>query len=406
MWLEKFKNKNKETKYRYYEKYKDPLTAKWRRVSVVLNKNGKQSQKEAQRLLNERIEEKLNDKKPTTLKSLTFHVACDEWFQNYIKTSGSKRTTIKTKLSKLNTLKKFVDEDILINKITLSYAQQVFDEMDSKGYVYQVNKDALSIFKNVFEYTRRIYKLQDLEFLKDITLNKRIKSYDEVKAKRNKYLELNEIESIIKDINTKAQKMHSGIHKRFYLFVALMTEFQALNGMRIGEMLAIQNEDIDFDNKSLNINGTIHWFHDESGGFGVKDTTKTESSYRTIGLSSRSCEILKKAILENKKDSKWNDGYLNRNFVFTNHKGNPMQTERFNKILREAAKDVGIDKEVSSHILRHSHISLFSQQGVSLKAIMDRVGHSDHRTTLSIYSHVTEQMDKDMMNKLEQVKLG
>lgn len=85
MWLEKFKNKNKETKYRYYEKYKDPLTAKWRRVSVVLNKNGKQSQKEAQRLLNERIEEKLNDKKPTTLKSLTFHVACDEWFQNYIK---------------------------------------------------------------------------------------------------------------------------------------------------------------------------------------------------------------------------------------------------------------------------------------------------------------------------------
>lgn len=38
MWLEKFKNKNKETKYRYYEKYKDPLTNKWRRVSVVLNK--------------------------------------------------------------------------------------------------------------------------------------------------------------------------------------------------------------------------------------------------------------------------------------------------------------------------------------------------------------------------------
>nr|WFO03945.1 hypothetical protein PEC69_04420 [Staphylococcus aureus] len=139
----------------------------------------------------------------------------------------------------LNILKIFVDEDILINKITLSYAPQVFDEIYSKGYVYQFNKDALIIFKNVFEYTRRIYKLQDLEFLKDITL---------------------------KDINMKAQKMHSGIHKRFYLFVALMTEFQALNGMRIGEMLAIQNEDIDFDNKSLNINGTIDWFHDESGG--------------------------------------------------------------------------------------------------------------------------------------------
>jgi len=34
---------------------------------------------------------------------------------------------------------------------------------------------------------------------------------------------------------------------------------------------------------------------------------------------------------------------------------------------------------------------------------MERVGHSDHRTTLQIYSHVTEQMNKDMMSKLEAV---
>ena len=66
-------NKHGETKYRYYEKYKDSLTNKQRRVSVVLNKIGKQSQKEAQKRLNELIEAKLNDKTPTTLKSLTFH---------------------------------------------------------------------------------------------------------------------------------------------------------------------------------------------------------------------------------------------------------------------------------------------------------------------------------------------
>ena len=50
--------------------------------------------------------------------------------------------------------------------------------------------------------------------------------------------------------------------------------------------------------------------------------------------------------------------------------------------------------------MRHSHISLLSQLGISLRAIMDR-GHTDHKTTLQIYSHVTEQMDKDMMSKLE-----
>ncbi len=40
---------------------------------------GKQSQKEAQKRLNERIIAKLNDKTSTNLKTLTFHAACDEW---------------------------------------------------------------------------------------------------------------------------------------------------------------------------------------------------------------------------------------------------------------------------------------------------------------------------------------
>ncbi|MBH9581239.1 tyrosine-type recombinase/integrase [Staphylococcus felis] len=77
------------------------------------------------------------------------------------------------------------------------------------------------------------------------------------------------------------------------------------------------------------------------------------------------------------------------------------------KIAVEGIKDKNgkqiINKHVITHTLRHSHISLLSQLGVSLKAIMERVGHTDHKTTLQIYSHVTEQMDKDMMSKLEAV---
>ena len=68
------------------------------------------------------------------------------------------------------------------------------------------------------------------------------------------------------------------------------------------------------------------------------------------------------------------------------------------------AQNIGIEKHVTSHTMRHSHISLLSQLGVSLRAIMERVGHTDHKTTLQIYSHVTEQMDKDMMNKLEKIR--
>ena len=96
---------------------------------------------------------------------------------------------------------------------------------------------------------------------------------------------------------------------------------------------------------------------------------------------------------------------LHRDFIFTNHRGSPLSITSINRNLQIGAKNVGIKKHITSHTMRHSHISLLSQLGISLRAIMDRVGHTDHKTTLQIYSHVTEQMDKDMMNKLETINI-
>ena len=55
--------------------------------------------------------------------------------------------------------------------------------------------------------------------------------------------------------------------KRSYLFTAYIVEFQVLNGMRIGELLAIQPDNIDFENKKLVIDGTIHWRKDKQSRF-------------------------------------------------------------------------------------------------------------------------------------------
>lgn len=196
MWHEKFTNKHGETKYRYYEKYKDPLTNKWRRVSVVLNKNGKQSQKEAQKRLNERIEAKLNDKTPTTLKSLTFHAACDEWLEYYKNHSGSKATTIKEKVSNTNTVKNAIDKEVLINNITHTYLQNNINEwakIHSKGHVQSL----VIIIRSVFKYAFKYYDLQDISVLDKIDIPKKAKTRDELQAKRNNYLEDSEVKELL-----------------------------------------------------------------------------------------------------------------------------------------------------------------------------------------------------------------
>lgn len=40
---------------------------------------------------------------------------------------------------------------------------------------------------------------------------------------------------------------------------------------------------------------------------------------------------------------------------------------------------------------------------ISLKAIMKRVGHTDEKTTIQIYTHVTEKMDKELIQKIENI---
>ncbi|MEX6013344.1 tyrosine-type recombinase/integrase [Mammaliicoccus sciuri] len=411
MWYEEFTNKHDIVQYRFYEKYKDPLTDKWKRVSVVMNKNGKQSQKEAQKRLNERIKEKLNDKTPSTLKTLTFHQACDDWFENYRSISGSKQSTIITKEYKVKHIKRNINSDILLKNMDVNIFNKLVKNALADNLSHKVVKDAVSIIRNIMKYTQKKYKLTDITYLDDIVIPKQAKTRDEIKAKRENYLEMSEIQLIVDKLNDMASLKRPGYIKLSFIMTAYIVEFMSLNGMRIGECLAIQPDNIDFDKATLEIDGTIHWIDESDGsGHGVKDTTKTEASYRTISLTTKSMDILRKAMLENKKAKQWDSNYNDRGFIFTNHYGNPMALSSVNRNIKKAIEGIKdkdgkqiINKHVTTHTLRHSHISLLSQLGVSLKAIMQRVGHTDHKTTLQIYSHVTEQMDKDMMSKLEAV---
>ena len=403
MWHEKFTNKHDETKYRYYEKYKDPLTNKWRRVSVVLNKNGKQSQKEAQKRLNERIEAKLNDKTPTTLKSLTFHAACDEWLEYYKNHSGSKATTIKEKVSNTNTVKNAIDKEVLINNITHTYLQDIINEwakLHSKGHVQSL----VIIIRSVFKYAFKYYDLQDISVLDKIDIPKKAKTRDELQAKRNNYLEDSEVKELLDCFDYLIKHKNHLSRKRNYNMVKAIVQFQIANGMRIGELLAIKSDNINYEDKTLDINGTINWVTDkETGAFGVKETTKTSKSYRTIGLTTQSINLLKTLILDNKKENQWNEDFIDRGYVFTNTAGSPIDLNKVNSIIKEATEISSIKKRVTTHTLRHTHISTLAQLGINLKAIQERVGHSDYKTTLEIYTHVTDQMAKDMMNKLERM---
>ena len=48
-----------------------------------------------------------------------------------------------------------------------------------------------------------------------------------------------------------------------------------------------------------------------------------------------------------------------------------------------------------SHCLRHTHGTILAENGVNPKAIMERLGHKDIKTTMNTYVFNTDKMQQD-----------
>ena len=78
----------------------------------------------------------------------------------------------------------------------------------------------------------------------------------------------------------------------------------------------------------------------------------------------------------------------NNDYVFLNNHGNNMTRQGFFKIIKSLAKEKGINKQISPHILRHSFASHLLKYGADLRTIQELLGHSGISNT-QIYTHIS-----------------
>lgn len=74
-----------------------------------------------------------------------------------------------------------------------------------------------------------------------------------------------------------------------------------------------------------------------------------------------------------------------------------------NKLIKKAAKDAGIGKQVSCHTLRHSFATHLLQSGVDIRTVQQQLGHGDVKTT-EIYTHVLKQGAQGVRSPLSGLK--
>ncbi|HBI1404335.1 TPA: tyrosine-type recombinase/integrase, partial [Staphylococcus aureus] len=110
--------------------------------------------------------------------------------------------------------------------------------------------------KEAIKYAVKFYNYPNEHILNSVTLPKKSKTIEDIEkeeAKMYNYLEMEQVIQI-RDFILNDNNMQY----RARILVAGAVEVQALTGMRIGELLALQVKDVDLKNKTIAINGTIH----------------------------------------------------------------------------------------------------------------------------------------------------
>jgi integrase len=168
-------------------------------------------------------------------------------------------------------------------------------------------------------------------------------------------------------------------------------------GMRRGELLALRWQDIDFENKNVQIRRTVDFF----AGYGgyIETEPKTAKGRRMIALPPFVIGVLRQRRLAQlelrlKAGAAWEEHDL----VFTGLHGNYLNPRYILKLFAQVLQDANLP-HLRFHDLRHSAATLLLGMGVHPKVVQEILGHSQIGMTMDTYSHVLPSMQKEAMDK-------
>ncbi|MCF2566557.1 tyrosine-type recombinase/integrase [Streptococcus gallolyticus] len=377
-----FVEEHKSGKINFGERYKNPYTGKWQKVTVLMEKDTPRIRKEAQRVLQAKIAAKLS-----TLESseMPFTELFNSWWTFH--KQELKRSSIASLQGNVNEVREHFGIGIKVTKIDVRYVQHYLDNLECSVSKKERTKTLLN---QAFDYAVSLNIIQDNP-ARRAKLPRVKKTLEDWKKIEQKYLEENEIQPFLKEFRRRPNTYR----------LALLAEFISLNGGRISEIVSIEPANINFETRILQLHGT----YDHTDGYqnGEKTSPKTPASYRETFMTKREMEIIKEFQFMNEIEKNTNHRFKDMGYIFTTKNGVPIQTNSFNEAAKKAnlRLERPIPKEITSHIFRHTLVSRLAENGTPLKAIMERVGHSDAKTTIQIYTHVTKKMKTDVTNILE-----
>lgn len=159
-------------------------------------------------------------------------------------------------------------------------------------------------------------------------------------------------------------------------------------GIRLGELLALTWDDIDFQTGIMSITKTSYRIKENGVPKVVIDNPKTKNSSRVIPLPKTLLSFLKKI----KKTS-------NSKHVLSTRKGEIVGTRAYQRTYEKILSRIGVGYK-NFHSLRHTFATRALELGMDVKTLSEILGHKNPVVTLTRYTHSMLSYKTDMMNKI------
>lgn len=158
-----------------------------------------------------------------------------------------------------------------------------------------------------------------------------------------------------------------------------------MTGLRLQEILDLTWSDIDFSASQLRVGAS-----------------KTEAGVRAVALGATTLERLQRHRLEQMRYAEEMGGAPPLR-VFIRPSGKQVRSDRFYQdIWWPLRKRLGLGT-MHFHDLRHVHSSLMAKAGVHPKVAAERMGHTDVKMTLNVYTEVDAEQQREAAVALEEI---
>ena len=166
-----------------------------------------------------------------------------------------------------------------------------------------------------------------------------------------------------------------------YKVAIILTIF---TGVRLGELMGLEWQDVDFRNGIISINRSSQYLSD-MGVF--TKVPKTESSIREIAIPEFIISLLEEYKLwYEEQKSLYGELWTNSDRLFVQADGKPMHPSSISKWFVKYVGTIGLPV-INFHGLRHTNASLLVAQNVDIAVVSARLGHAQISTTLDFYVH-------------------